>query len=203
MSFVHQFLKGSSPWTLLLLHGTGGDEKDLLPLGRLLAPEASLLSPLGKVLEGRAPRFFRRFAEGVFDMEDLVFRTNELADWLAEAYGEYNIDSDKVVAVGYSNGATTAASLMLLRPESLFGAIALRPSVPAVPDQLPDLTGKHVLLVPGESDAVVPPEQAYELSRIVEKAQGSATVVPVSSGHGLTNTDVEIAKRWIYAMPGR
>ena len=115
--FIHEFVPGSSSRTLLLLHGTGGNERDLIPLGRELDPNAALLSPRGKVLENGMPRFFRRLAEGVFDLEDLKYRTNELADFVTAAAQHYGFATDQLVAVGYSNGANIAASMLLLRPE--------------------------------------------------------------------------------------
>src|ERR1700726_3001205 len=111
--FIHEFVPGSSERTLLLLHGTGGNERDLIPLGRELDPSASLLSPRGKVLESGMPRFFRRLAEGVFDLEDLTRRTHELADFVTAAAQRYKIDMEKMIAVGYSNGANIAASILL------------------------------------------------------------------------------------------
>src|SRR5438093_3654724 len=132
--FIHEFVRGSSDRTLLLLHGTGGNERDLIPLGRELDINASLLSPRGKVLENGMPRFFRRLAEGVFDLEDLKKRTNELADFVAAAAQHYGFAGDKGVTVGYSNGANIAASMLLLRSETLRAAILLRFIVLLVPD---------------------------------------------------------------------
>jgi len=124
--FLHEFVPGNSSRTLLLLHGTGGNEQDLLPLGRELDPNASLLSPRGKILENGTPRFFRRLAEGVFDLEDLKTRTNELADFVSAAVRHYKLDADHIVGVGYSNGANIAASMLLLRPEIMHAAILFR-----------------------------------------------------------------------------
>src|SRR5438874_6770912 len=135
--FIHEFVPGSSERTLLLLHGTGANERDLIPLGRELDPKASLLSPRGKILENGMPRFFRRLAEGVFDLEDLKYRTNELADFVAAAGEHYGFTSDNVVAVGYSNGANIAASMLLVRPEILRATILFRAMVPLVPDRPP------------------------------------------------------------------
>ena len=128
--FIHEFVPGSSSRTLLLLHGTGGNERDLIPLGRELDPNAALLSPRGKVLENGMPRFFRRLAEGVFDLEDLKYRTNELADFVTAAGQHYGFATDQLVAVGYSNGANIAASMLLLRPEIMHMAILFRAMVP-------------------------------------------------------------------------
>src|SRR5213082_1223461 len=135
--FIHEFIPGDSPRTLLLLHGTGGNERDLIPLGRELDARAALLSPRGKVLENGMPRFFRRLAEGVFDLEDLKMRTNELADFVAAAMCHYELPANHVVGVGYSNGANIAASMLLLRPGLLHAAILFRAMVPLVPHKLP------------------------------------------------------------------
>src|SRR5213593_2385004 len=138
--FIHEFVGGKSDRTLLLLHGTGGNERDLVPLGRELDPNASLLSPRGKVLENGMPRFFRRLAEGVFDLEDLKTRTNELADFVTAAARHYKLASDHIVGVGYSNGANIAASMLLLRPEIMHAAILFRAMVPLIPEKLSDLS---------------------------------------------------------------
>src|SRR5712671_8177926 len=138
--FIQEFVPGTSNRTLLLLHGTGGNERDLIALGRELDPNAALLSPRGKVLENGMPRFFRRLAEGVFDLEDLKTRTNELADFVTAAARHYKLASDHIVAVGFSNGANIAASLLLLRPEIMHGAILFRAMVPLNPENLPDLS---------------------------------------------------------------
>src|SRR5262249_16993263 len=147
LGFVHRFVpapSAGSGTTLLLLHGTGGNENDLLELGQTLAPNAALLSPRGKVSERGMPRFFRRLAEGVFDIEDLKFRTQALADFVASAASAYGFDPGKVIAVGYSNGANIAVSMLLLRPATLAGAVLFRPMVPFVPAVPPDLSGKPV-----------------------------------------------------------
>src|ERR1700756_1470529 len=141
--FIHEFVPGRSGRTLLLLHGTGGNERDLIPVGRELDSSASLLSPRGKVLENGMPRFFRRLAEGVFDLEDLTRRTHELADFVIAAAQHYKIDINNIVAVGYSNGANIAASMLLLRPKMLSAAILFRAMVPLVPDKQPDLSSAH------------------------------------------------------------
>src|ERR687897_3449236 len=147
LGFIHQFIPSSATQdkvTFLLLHGTGGNEQDLIPLVRELNPRAAMLSPRGKVLENGMPRFFRRLAEGVFDIEDLKFRTNELADFVNNASKVYGFDLQHVIALGYSNGANIASSMLLLRPEVLSTAILFRAMVPLVPEVLPDLTNKHI-----------------------------------------------------------
>src|SRR5213594_2930396 len=119
LGFTHRYLPASNPavkTTLLVLHGTGGDESDLIPLGGLLAPGAAILSPRGKVLENGMTRFFRRLAEGVFDVEDVKLRARELAAFIEEAAERYQFDVANVAAAGYSNGANIAAAVLLLRP---------------------------------------------------------------------------------------
>src|SRR5216117_3877498 len=132
--FIHEFVPGTSDRTLLLLHGTGGNERDLIPLGRGLDAKAALLSPRGKVLENGMPRFFRRLAEGVFDLEDLKYRTNELADFVAAAVRHYKLVADRIVGVGHSNGSNIAANMLLLRPEIVHQAILFRAMVPLIPE---------------------------------------------------------------------
>src|ERR1043165_10112689 len=155
---------GEAFTTFLLLHGTGGNEQDLIPLAYELDKRAAILSPRGKVLEnGIAPRFFRRLAEGVFDLEDLKFRTNELADFVNDASKAYGFDLQRIVAVGYSNGANIAASMLLLRPEILSSAILFRAMVPLVPERLPNLTNKHIFMSSGSYDPIVSRQQTEKL----------------------------------------
>jgi len=196
-SFQHVYLPGNSGRTLLLLHGTGGSENDLVPLGRSLDPEAALLSPLGKIRENGMPRFFRRLAEGVFDEEDLVNRTHELADFVEESIAERGIDRSKLIAVGYSNGANIAASLLLLRPEILAGAALLRAMVPLVPEVLPDLAGVPVLLSSGHQDPIVPAEDTRRLAALLRNAGADVALRLENAGHGLTSLTVETARNWL------
>ena len=195
--FIHEFVPGSSNRTLLLLHGTGGNERDLIPLGRELDPSAALLSPRGKVLENGMPRFFRRLAEGVFDLEDLKTRTNELADFAAAAAQHYGFASDNVIAVGYSNGANTAAGMLLLRPEILRGAVLFRAMVPLVPENLPDLSSVHVWIGAGSEDPIIPTSETQRLVELLRSAGADVTLRFFNAGHGLTSSDVEIAKHWL------
>ncbi len=195
--FIHEFVPGTSNRTLLLLHGTGGNERDLIPLGRELDPTASLLSPRGKVLENGMPRFFRRLAEGVFDVEDLKKRTNELADFVISAAERYEIDMKRIVAVGYSNGANIAASMLLLRPEILHAAILFRAMVPLVPDNIPDLSSRRVWIGAGNQDPIVPPTETQRLGELLRRAGADLTIHFASASHGLTNTDVEVARTWL------
>jgi predicted esterase len=187
---------GDSKATLLLLHGTGGNENDLLPVGRAIAPGAALLAPRGRVLENGMPRFFRRLAEGVFDMEDLVARTHELADFVAESAKRYGFDPSRVVAIGFSNGANIAGSLMLLRPETLAGAILLRPMVPFEPKSPPDLRGRRVLVAAGKADPLVKPEQSERLARLLEACGADVTLHWSPGGHTLDRADLTAAAAW-------
>ncbi len=200
-TFRHVFVPGSSGRTLLLLHGTGGNEHDLLSLGRNLDPEASLLSPRGKVLENGLPRFFRRLAEGIFDEEDLIRRTGELADFVSEAAVSYSIDSENIQAVGYSNGANIAASLLLLRPGVLAGAALLRAMVPLIPDVLPKLNGTPVLLLSGRHDPVVPEENARRLASLLTDAGATVALHFENAGHQLTEDTFEATRRWLARQP--
>ena len=195
--FLHEFVHGNSDRTLLLLHGTGGNERDLIPLGHELDPNASLLSPRGKILENGMPRFFRRLAEGVFDLEDLEMRTNELADFVAAAMGHYKLDADHIVGVGYSNGANIAASMLLLRPEIMHAAILFRAMVPLVPEKMPELSSVHVWIGAGDQDPIIPPSEAQRLVELLRRAGAEVTIRFFNAGHGLTSIEVDIAGQWL------
>jgi phospholipase/carboxylesterase len=195
--FLHEFVPGNSSRTLLLLHGTGGNERDLLPLGRELDPNASLLSPRGKILENGMPRFFRRLAEGVFDLEDLKMRTNELADFVAAAVRDYKLDADHVVGVGYSNGANIAASMLLLRPEIMHAAILFRAMVPLIPDKVLDLSSVHVWIGAGDQDPIVPASETKRLAELLRRAGADVTIRFFKAGHGLTSSELETAGQWL------
>jgi len=183
--------------TLLLLHGTGGNEDDLIPVGQMLSSSASLLSPRGKVLENGMPRFFKRLAEGVFDIEDLKFRTKELADFVMEASKIYSFDVNKTIAVGFSNGANIAASLLLSYPEIIKGAILFRAMVPFMPDNMPNLSHKKVLLSAGMFDPIVSKSQIENLLKILQKSGADVTLKWQQSSHNLTQTDISNAKEWL------
>ena len=195
--FIHEFVPGNSSRTLLLLHGTGGNERDLIPLGRELDPNAALLSPRGKVLEHGMPRFFRRLAEGVFDLEDLKTRTNELADFVAAAVRHYKLAADHIVGVGYSNGANIAASMLLLRPEIMHGAILFRAMVPLNPDTLPDLSSVRIWIGAGDQDPIVPASETERLAELLRRAGADVTIRFATAGHGLTNDDLDAARHWL------
>src|ERR671922_1367334 len=200
LGFIHQFIPASTiqdQVTLLLLHGTGGNEQDLIPLGRELYPRAAIISPRGKVLESGMPRFFRRLAEGVFDIEDLKFRTHELAGFVANASRIYGFDAHKVIAVGYSNGANIAASMLLLKPQTLSGAILFRAMVPLVPDMIPDLSDKRVFMSSGLKDPIATKQEAERLSSLLKEASANVVLQWQNSGHELTQHDIQAAKQWL------
>jgi predicted esterase len=195
LGFIHRFIPGAPDKpALLLLHGTGGDENDLLPLGEALLPGAPRLSPRGKVLENGMPRFFRRLAEGVFDLDDLQKRTHELADFVEAAGGAYDLGERRPVAVGFSNGANIAAAMLLLRPAVLGGALLIRPMVPLVPDALPDLRGVPVQINAGQVDPLVPGPQSQALAKLLGDAGASVDLRWISGGHALTREDLETGK---------
>jgi phospholipase/carboxylesterase len=197
LGFVHRYFPGDSEVTLLLLHGTGGDENDLVPLGRELAPGAGILSLRGKVSEYGAARFFRRLAEGVFDQEDLVLRTHELAEFIQAAADEYGFDLSRLVAVGYSNGANIAASLMLLHPGLLRAAVLFRAMVPFEPEEPPDLSGMPLFLAAGRGDRMISPEHTERLAEILREAGADLDIRWRDTGHGLTYEEVAEAKEWL------
>jgi predicted esterase len=185
------------PRTLLLLHGTGGNEMDLLPFARMLAPAASVLSPRGKVLERGMPRFFRRLAEGVFDLDDLKFRTAELANFVAAAATHYQFDPSRVIAAGFSNGANIAVSLLLLRPEVLSTAVLFRAMVPLVPESTPALPSTPVLISNGRQDPLIAPAETDRLATLLREAGAAVTIAWQPGGHELTPADISQAKQWL------
>jgi len=199
LGFVHVFEPPTDPNAsiLLLLHGTGGNEQDLLPLAKILAPDAGVLSPRGKVLERGMPRFFRRLAEGVFDVEDLKVRTSELADFLIAAAAHYGFDIGRLIAVGFSNGANIAASMLLLRPDALTAGILFRAMVPLVPDPLPSLPRTRVLLSNGTMDPIVSADETERLAKLFRDAGADVTLVWQPAGHVLTQGDVTAARQWL------
>jgi predicted esterase len=197
LHFAHRFVPGKSSRTLLLLHGTGGNEHDLIPLGREIDPTAAILSPRGKVLENGMPRFFRRLAEGIFDEEDVKKRTHELADFVRAAAQHYEFAADKIVAVGYSNGANIAVSLLLLRPETLRAALLFRAMVPLVPEKLPDLSSVRVWIGAGNQDPIIPTSETQRLVELLRRARADVTIRFLNAGHGLTDGEIEITHEWL------
>jgi predicted esterase len=202
LDFIHRFIPAtiSGLPTLLLLHGTGGNEDDLLDMGARLAPGAALLSPRGKVLENGMARFFRRLAEGVFDLDDLRRRTAELAAFVEAAANHYGLDPSRVAAVGYSNGANIAASLLLLKPAVLSAAVLLHAMVPLVPDPLPDLRGRPVFLSAGRLDTMIPPRETERLAKLLESTGARVTLAWQQGGHGLSPGELEEARAWFQAL---
>src|SRR5436190_773464 len=200
LTFTHRFVpapKTPASRILLLLHGTGGNENDLLPLGRDLDPTAALLSPRGKVLENGLPRFFRRLAEGIFDEKDVIRRAHELADFVGAAAVHYEFDPKRVIAVGYSNGANIAAAILLLCPEVLAAAVLFRAMVPLVPSVLPNLAHLRVLLSSGKQDPIVPLENAERLATMLRTAGADVTLRFEPAGHTLGLGDLQAAKKWL------
>ena len=210
LGFIHKFIpsnikverKGGSKKvpTFLLLHGTGGNEEDLIPVAREISSEAAILSPRGKILEdGIAARFFRRLAEGVFDLEDLRFRTNELANFVNNASKTYGFDLQHVIALGYSNGANIASSMLLLRPEVLSAAILFRAMVPFVPNTLPDLSNKYIFMSSGLYDPIIPKQEAERLFSLFKNGGAKVSISWQNSGHELVMEDVKKAKESFYS----
>jgi predicted esterase len=197
LGFEHVYEPASSDWTLLLLHGTGGDEHDLVSLGRRLAPTAALLSPRGKVLEAGMPRFFRRLAIGQLDIPDLLVRTDELAEFVSAAAQAYDRDPGKIAALGFSNGANIAVSLLLRHPSLLGAAALLRPMLPYEPEQEPHLPGTGVLIAAGEGDPYSSPEQTRRLAEVLGAAGAAVSVhVEPGAGHSLGTGDLRALERW-------
>ncbi|MGE6376238.1 alpha/beta hydrolase [Peribacillus muralis] len=196
----HIFQKGSNEEApvLLLLHGTGGTETDLLPLAEMVSPGSSVLSVRGNVLENGMPRFFRRLSEGVFDEEDLILRTKELHDYMELASKEYDFDKKKVVALGYSNGANIAASLMFHYEGALKGAILHHPMVPRRGITLPALSDMPVFIAAGKNDPICPAAETNELTRILEEAGAKVDNHWENYGHQLTRSEVEAAGSWFH-----
>ncbi|HXH45061.1 MAG TPA: alpha/beta hydrolase [Bradyrhizobium sp.] len=196
-AFIHRFEPAASAGSppLLLLHGTGGDENDLLGLGKMISPGSALLSPRGRVLEHGMPRFFRRLAEGVFDEEDVARRAHELGEFVGEARQRYGLAAP--VAVGFSNGANIAAALLLLKPKALAGAILLRAMVPLSDPPKVALGGKPVLLLSGQADPIVPASNSAKLAALLSDAGAKVTHKVLPAGHQLSQADVTLARDWI------
>ena len=200
MDFIHRFIPadaGPPRRVLLLLHGTGGNENDMIPLGRDLDPSAALLSLRGNVLENGMPRFFRRLAEGVFDEEDVIRRANELADFVGVVATKYGFDAGALTAVGYSNGANIAAAILLLRPGVLSRAILFRTMVPLTPVTPPSLSDAGVLICSGKHDPIVPVENVERLAMMLREAGADVTLRFEDAGHQLVFTEVAAAREWL------
>lgn len=202
LGFIHRYEppREGSRRTLLVLHGTGGDENDMLAVADQIDRNAGILSPRGKVLEAGMPRFFRRHAEGVFDEEDLKFRTDELVEFVAGASVEYGFDASQVIAVGYSNGANIAASTLFRAPSTLAGAVLLHAMVPFTPEQEPDLSGKPVFMSAGENDPIVPAAQVARLSEMLRRYGANVQIAWFQAGHRLTLDEVRAATDWMKGL---
>lgn len=181
---------------LLLLHGTGGTERDLLPIAEMISPQASVLGVRGNVSENGMPRFFRRLAEGVFDEEDLIFRTKELNDFIDEMAEKYQFNRKNVLAIGYSNGANIAASLIYHHDQALNGAILLHAMVPRRGVQIPDLTNTSVFIGAGTNDPLIPPAETKELADELRNANADVTEHWENAGHQITRDEIVKAKEW-------
>lgn len=192
----------SSGPVLLLLHGTGGNEDDLVPLARLVAPGAPIVSPRGNVLENGMPRFFRRLAEGVFDLEDLQRRTRALGEFVREAARQHGFTTDRLVALGFSNGANIAASLMLTEPATLRTGILIRPMVPFEPTAPPDLRGSAALLSAGRADPIVPAANTERLATLLRTAGARVELRWQAGGHALGPGDVSAAQEFLALLAG-
>ncbi len=203
LSYLHRFEAGTdlAAPPLLLLHGTGGDENDLIPLGQKISPGSALLSPRGDVSEHGARRFFARLSEGVFDPAEVTRRTHALADFIAAAAKHYRFDLTKLTAVGFSNGANIAATLLLLRPETLAGAVLLRPMVVLEPKQLPDLKGKRAFLSSGTVDPIVPADHPGRLAQLLRRAGADVTLQTPAASHGLVPADFSGARDFLARRP--
>ncbi|MGQ0539962.1 MAG: alpha/beta hydrolase [Gemmatimonadaceae bacterium] len=197
LGFIHRFERGVSSDTVLLLHGTGGDENDLVALGHSLAPHASLLAPRGQVLEGGMPRFFRRLAIGVFDEADLAVRAADLAAFVRAGATSYSLDPTHIWALGYSNGANIAAALLLLQPDLLAGAVLLRAVLPIEPQRPPDLMGKGVLLAAGTADPYAPAVRVEALAERLTQCGAHVDVRWQQGGHALEPDELPAVAVWL------
>jgi len=194
LNFKHKYIPSSDPTnqnTVLLLHGTGGNEENLVPIVEMILPDAAILSLRGQILENGMPRFFRRIAEGVFDLEDLKFRTQELAIFIERASQRYGLLSNKVIAVGYSNGANIASSVMLTYPGLISEAALFHPMIPFVPENPPDLSKTKILITAGTNDPIVNPEETLELHKMFEDYGAEVEVFWQDNGHNLTREEIE------------
>ena len=199
LGFIHRFVPASIPGKppILLLHGTGADETDLLPIGTQVSPGSALLSPRGKVLEHGMPRFFRRVDEGVFDVADLTARTDELAHFVDRARQTYALE--RPIALGFSNGANIAWSLLLRHPKLLAGAVLLRAMLPFTPPPAPKFDNIPVLMLSGAMDPLVRPDMRDPLADLFKSAGADVTYQVVQGGHGLTQQDLDLMKAWFAA----
>jgi len=196
MIHLYQAPKTSDAPIFLFLHGTGGTEQDLVGLVSLLDSEAGYLSVRGEVSENGMPRFFKRLAEGVFDEEDLALRTARLIQFLRDQAAERGFDLDRLIPVGYSNGANIAANMLF--EEALFKqAILLHPMVPRRGVTLPDLSDVRVFIGAGSNDPICPAQETEELSALLKQAGASVDVTWSNYGHQLVMPTIEAATDWL------
>jgi predicted esterase len=196
MDFIHKFAPGRLPVTVLLLHGSGGDENDLLPIARALAPEAALLSPRGNVVQHGARRFFSYPAADGFDADEVRQRVDDLADWIEHMAAQYAFDPNRLYALGYSNGANMAAATLLLRPAAIAGACLFRSRAVVTPANPPDLNGAPVLISAGQTDHLIPPSAAEALGQLLTQAGAHVDLAIQNAGHDLTPADFSLGKQW-------
>ena len=200
LGFIHRFLpaeNSANGETLVVLHGTGGDENDLIGIGQAIAPGAAILSPRGNVLENGAPRFFRRLAEGVFDPKEVRSRAEELARFIRAAVITYRLDPARVFALGYSNGANVASTVMFVEPGILQGVILFRPMLVYEPTEKKDLSGSAVFISAGRMDPIVPTASVERLVELFELAHAGVTLKWQLVGHNLVPSEVSEAANWL------
>jgi len=195
---IHKFIKGQNPTrpTLLLLHGTGGNENDLLPVGKLIDADANLLAVRGEVIENGMPRFFRRLAPGVFDEQDLMYRTSQLHDFIDQASKTYDFDRGDVIAIGYSNGANIAANMLMQIPYSLRGAILMHPMLPRKEGTIPALKDIQVLITAGNNDPIVPIQSTQALKKVLDDHGAKVSLTWFKFGHKLSSEEVQLIIKW-------
>jgi predicted esterase len=206
LSFIHRFLPAEDPTsgeTLVVLHGTGGDENDLIGIGQTIAPGAAILSPRGKVLENGAPRFFKRLAEGVFDPEEVRARGEELSGFIRAAIAKYALNPERIFAMGYSNGANIASTVMFIDPELLRGSILFRPMLVLETDGRSDLNGKGVFISAGQMDPIVPVKSVVRLVDLFEASHAEVTLKWQLAGHNLLPSEVREATDWLALQRAR
>ena len=206
LGFIHRYISSEdagSGDTLVVLHGTGGDENALVGIGNAVSPGAAILSPRGKVLENGAPRFFRRLSEGVFDPQEVRSRGEELAQFIRDAVVAYNLDPGRLFALGYSNGANAASTVMLVEPGLLQGAILLRPMLVYQPEQLPVLSGSSALISAGRMDPIVPPQSVEKLNTLLHSAGCEVTLNWQLAAHNLLPSEIREATNWLALQRAR
>ncbi len=206
LGFIHRFVPAqdsTSGETLIVLHGTGGDENDLLGIGQAVAPGAAILSPRGNVLENGAPRFFKRLAEGVFDPKEVRSRAEELASFIRAAITKYGLDASRIYALGYSNGANIASTVMFIEPRLLQGAILFRPMLVFEPEERGDLSGSSVFISAGRMDPIVPVSSVERLAQLFESSHAEVTLKWQQAGHNLVPSEVREAADWLSLQRAR